>query len=397
MNAFWNVATRQAENLWRWGARLLAVSAILVLGSCGDIGLPSGISGFEKPDAKKLGDTVTVALLLPKSDAETGAIAQSIEQAARLAGQDARDVSLNIVTYDTAANPEQAAQQAKIAVTDGADIIVGPLFAETSNAAALAVANSGVNVLSFSNNTTIAGNNLFLLGGTFSDRAIRLMRHAKEQGYRRSLLVYPTTLEGEFARTAVQNAALFLNAPLSATVPFEFTQQGILDAIPIIKSEMANTNADSIVLTARTSGALPILTQLLYDSGVKPDQIKLLGLARWDVPAQGLTAPGIQGGWFVLPDQTRASGFSQRFQAAYGTPPHPLAGLGYDGIAAIAALVNRPSTKALDKVTLTQPAGYVGVEGIFRLMSNGLNQRGYSIGQVDNGTVSIVSPAPRQF
>jgi hypothetical protein len=46
---------------------------------------------------------------------------------------------------------------------------------------------------------------------------------------------------------------------------------------------------------------------------------------------------------------------------------------------------------------LTQGAGYVGVNGIFRLLPDGTNERGLAVAQVQNSQMVIVSPAPRAF
>lgn len=376
---------------WRVARSLVAVATLGILSACDDFAtLPSGPSG---PAMKE----VNVALLTPQSDAEASGVANSLQKAAIMAAEDVQGLTIKITPYDTGAKPEQAAAQARAAVSEGADIILGPLFAESANAAALAISGSNVNVLSFSNNQTIAGNNLFILGSTFTDKAIRLMEHARANGIRRPVLVYPETLEGEFGRAAVQNAAMVTNTPLSGSVNFEFTQGGIVEAIPRIKTMINQTGADGIILTARSTGALPLLSQMLYDQGISPQNIKFLGLSRWDIPAQTLTSSALQGGWFVMPDQSRAQTFQARYTARYGEAPHPIAGLAYDGIAAIAALANQGGQAPLSKARLAQPSGFIGVEGIFRFTPQGTNERGYSIGQVDNGRVVIVSPAPTQF
>jgi ABC-type branched-subunit amino acid transport system substrate-binding protein len=73
-----------------------------------------------------------------------------------------------------AANPAQAGALARQAVDEGAQVILGPFYSEEANAAGVAVANSGVSVLAFSNNTAIAGGNVFVLGQTFDNTARRL-------------------------------------------------------------------------------------------------------------------------------------------------------------------------------------------------------------------------------
>ncbi|MEN8709468.1 MAG: penicillin-binding protein activator [Paracoccaceae bacterium] len=376
---------------WRSTRNVVAIAAFGLLSACDDFApMPSAPSGAKMKEVK-------VAILTPQSDEDSTGVANSLQMAATMAAEDVKGLSITLSPYDTGAQPEQAAAQARAAVNEGADIILGPLFGESANAAALAIAGSNVNVLSFSNNQTIAGNNLFILGSTFTDKAVRLMEHARANGIARPVLVYPDTLEGEFGRAAVQNAAMMLNTPLAGTVNFEFTQTGIVEAIPLIKDMVTQTGADGIILTARSTGALPLLSQMMYDQGITSQQVKFLGLSRWDIPAQTLTSSALQGGWFVLPDQSRAQTFQSRYAARFGEASHPIAGLAYDGIAAIAALANQGGPAPLSKARLSQSAGFVGVEGIFRFTPQGTNERGYSIGQVDNGRVIIVSPAPTQF
>jgi hypothetical protein len=105
----------------------------------------------------------------------------------------------------------------------------------------------------------------------------------------------------------------------------------------------------------------------------------------------------VQGGWFAEPDPNLQAQFVQRYQAAYGSAPHPIAGLAYDGIAAIGALIKSGNANALTRQGLTQPSGFVGVNGIFRLLPDGTNERGLAIAQVRNGQALVIDPAPRSF
>ena len=109
-------------------------------------------------------------------------LAKNLENAARLAIRDLDGVQIDLRVYGTAGKAGTAATAAAQAVTDGAKIILGPVYGEAANAAGLAVADAGVNVLSFSNNTTIAGGNVFVLGPTFNNTANRLVDYAKRAG-----------------------------------------------------------------------------------------------------------------------------------------------------------------------------------------------------------------------
>ncbi|MDX1780625.1 MAG: penicillin-binding protein activator [Thalassovita sp.] len=342
---------------------------------------------------------VPVALLVPSGSENTGddLLAQSLENAARLAISDLDGVNIDLRVYATAGDPAQARAMAVEAVRDGAKIILGPVYGESANAAAVAVASRGVNVLSFSNNTTIAGGNLFILGPTFQNTADRLVSFAGSQGKGRIVVAHDTGVAGQLGRNSIASAvSRSPETTLVSAVPYERSQQGVIEAIPMIRDEVQN-GADSVFLTALTEGALPLLTQLLDESGVDPETTQYIGLTRWDIPPQTLELPSVQGGWFALPDPTMTQRFSSRYTAAFGTAPHAIGGLSYDGIAAIGALVNAGHSDALTAGALTQSAGFQGVNGIFRMHRDGTNERGLAVAQIQNKQVVVIDPAPRSF
>ncbi len=362
------------------------------------------VAGCE-PGAMTRGPTINtskpvpVALLVPRSSPQSGdaVLAQSLENAARMAIGDLGNVSIDLRVYDTAGNPDTAAAAARQAVNDGAKIILGPVYAQAANAAGLAVLNRNVNLLSFSNNPQIAGGNVFVLGPTFDNTARRLTEFAVRQGKGNILVIHGSDQAGLLGRDAIIAAIGASGATLAGTVSYDRNQQSVIDSIQLIKDMVASTGAQSIFLTATTAGALPLYTQLLPESGISPDQIQFIGLTRWDIPVQTLELPGVQGGWFALPDPAKMEQFKARYQAAYGGAPHPIGGLAYDGIAAIGALVGAGKANALTGAALTQPAGFQGVGGIFRLRPDGTNERGLAVATIQNKQVVVIDPAPTSF
>lgn len=384
-------ATRQAN-------RLLAVGALLGLAACQPISLGGGgaTSGGPRIDPSA---PVPVALLLPRGSGSQSDefLAKSLENAARLAIADLSGVQIDLRVYATAGNAAQAQSAASQAVADGAKIILGPVFGEAANAAGVAVAPKGVNVLSFSNNSTIAGGNVFVLGPTFDNTATRLASYAARQGKGRILVVHSQNVAGQLGSQAIQRAISRSGATLAGTVGYEFSQQGVVAAVPKIKAAAASGSANAIFLTANTAGALPLFAQMLPEAGLGTATTQYIGLTRWDIPAQTLDLPGVQGGWFALPDPGKTAAFQARFNSAYGTAPHPIAGLAYDGIAAIGALVKSGKSNALSGAALTQGAGFQGANGIFRLRPDGTNERGLAVAQIRDRKVVVIDPAPSGF
>lgn len=342
-------------------------------------------------------DPVPVALLIPSSAKAAAPVAASLENAARLAVADLKNVKIDLRVYDTVGNAEIAARQAQKAVDEGAKVIVGPLYGEAANAVGLAVADKNVNVLSFSNNSAIAGGNVFVLGKTFDNTAKRIVDFAASQGKMRAMIVHPNNVEGSFGRLALERAAMDTPLEIVATQSFEFSQDGVVSAVPLIRAAVEIEEVDLIFLTSTTAGALGLLVQMLPEAGIEPDMVQFAGLARWDVPAQNLALPGVQGGWFALPDYRKAERFSARYKEAYGAQPHQLAGLAYDGVAALGALLAAGESERFNAKALTQSAGFEGVDGIFRLNNDGTNQRGLAVAKVLNKQVVVLDPAPSSF
>ena len=84
------------------------------------------------------------------------------------------------------------------------------------------------------------------------------------------------------------------------------------DGVSIARQLRAKGNCGIIFLTANTAGALPLFSQMLPEAGLSTDTIQYMGLSRWDTPPQTLELPGVQGGWFALPDPGRSAQFQNR-------------------------------------------------------------------------------------
>lgn len=343
------------------------------------------------------GQTVQVAMLLPVSSPQGGdaVIARSLENAARMAASDLPGVTVEITVYDTAGQAAQAATVARQAVAAGADVIVGPLRSDAAAAVGVAVANSNIAVLSFSNNTEIAGGNVFVLGHTFQNTAARVVSYAATQGRNRIVIGHAQNLAGEVARDAVLRAAQASSASVVSVVPYEFSQTGVIDAVPRIISAVRDSDANALMMTADSAGALPFFAQLLPENGFDPATVQMMGLTRWDTPPQTLELSGLQGGWFAVPDPVATASFNAQFQANYGTPPHILGALGYDAIRAVgetAATAGRIGVREL-----TTSAGFQGANGVFRLLGDGTNERAMAVAQVTQNQVAVIDPAPRRL
>lgn len=377
--------------------RILALSLIaLTVAACDPAALGSvSATGGPKIDANA---PVPVALLVPRGgSASDNLLATNLENAARLAIRDLDGVKIDLRVYGTAGKADTAATMAAQAAGEGAKIIIGPVYGEAANAAGVAVADAGVNVLSFSNNPTIAGGNVFVLGPTFSNTANRLVGYAKRNGKDKIVILHASDIAGQLGRNAIQQAINANGATLAGTVDYALSQESVVAAVPRVKATVDNAGANALFLTTSSATALPLFAQLLPEAGVQTATSQYIGLTRWDIPKQTLDLPGVQGGWFALPDPGATGAFRKKYSAAYGSDPHPLAGLAFDGIAAVGALVKTGKSTALTGASLTQGAGFRGASGIFRLRRDGTNQRGLAVAAIRNKSVVVLEGAPQAF
>ncbi len=372
--------------------RLLVIGlAALALAGCQDVGGGGPLINTRA--------SVPVALLVPQGsqDPNNEILATSLTNAARMAVDDLSGARIDLRVYPTEGTAQGAANAASKAANEGARIILGPVYADAANAAGRAVGARGLTVLSFSNNPQIAGGNVFILGNTFRNNANRLVRYAMSQGYDRIMVVHADNLTGQVGRAAVEGAVNAAGATFTGAAAYKFTQQGVIDAVKEIAAQVKDTDTNAIIFAADTAGALPILAQLLPENGVDPRKIKFMGLTRWDIPTQTLSLRGLQGGWFTLPDPALDAAFRQRYAQAYGKPPHPLASLAYDAVAAVGALVATGRPDALSRRNLTQSSGFAGVGGVFRLLPDGTNERALAVVEIRNRKVQVIDPAPTGF
>ncbi len=370
---------------------LLGLAALALAGCQANLGTSGPAVNTNAP--------VPVALLVPfgSQDNNNDVLATSLQNAAQLAVTDLGSVKIDLRIYPTAGTPAGAADAATKAANEGAKIILGPVYAQGANAAGAAVASRGISVLSFSNNTEVAGGNVFVLGNTFQNTAKRLISYAAANGFQNVMVVHADNLTGRVGRAAVEAAVASAGANFTGAASYKFSQQGVIDAVKSIAQQVKDTNTDTLVFASDTAGALPILAQLLPENGVDPKKIKFIGLTRWDIPTQTLSLGGLQGGWFALPDPSLNGSFRDRYTQAFGRAPHPLAGLAYDGIAAIGALIKSGKADALSRANLTQSSGFAGVNGVFRLLPDGTNERAMAVVEIKNKQVNVIDPAPRSF
>ena len=396
---FASVTSREPTWLRRAALRAGAVMSAFVIAACQPTGGSDIAAGPETGQLIDPSQPVQVALLVPGG---TGApnvewLARSLKNSARMAATDAQGATIDLRIYDTGADSAQAVAQANAAADAGARIIIGPLYAEAANAVGNAMAPRNINVLSFSNNSEIAGGNVFILGNSFANVADRLVGYGVKQGKKNVYVVAENDVAGQIGGRAIETAIARNGARLAGRSNHAVSVSGIDAVTPQITAAAASGKVDAIFMTANNQAVLPYLTEKLTAAGINSQVSQFMGLTRWDEPASRISLAQLQNGWFAIPDQGLKQQFEARYRAAYGEEPHELAGLAYDGVAAVASLVRAGKRNAVTSTGLTQSSGFSGVNGVFRLRNDGTAQRALAVAAIRGNQVVILDPAPKGF
>lgn len=325
---------------------------------------------------------VIMALLAPTtaSGKRARAAAQDLTAAAQMARRDHGPANLAMKVYDTKGTPAGAAAAASQAMAEGAAIIVGPLLGSSTASVGPIAAAQGVNVLSFSNDASVAGGNVWVLGQLPGEELRRVMGYAASQGVGSVAVAYPTNRYGELIASEASDAGRTMGVFVGPYVPYERSFQGIERATKDGAASIRG-QADG-VLIADAGDALRSAAAFLDYYDVSPRNYKYLGTSRW-ADLKNTKENALIGGWFAAADPDLKSDFDQRFSSAMGRSPSPLASIAYEAVQAAADMLRdgqgRGDNTPFDADAITDPRGHTGVAGPFRLLSDGRNQRSLAI------------------
>ena len=338
------------------------------------------------------GGKIKVALLLPLSG-PSSALGQGMLDAAMLALYDTGANRIELMPRDTGANPQTAAHAARSAIEDGVRLIIGPLLAADVAAVKPVAAGARVPMLAFSTTTELAGNGTYLLSFQPDQEIARIVGYARSRGIERFAIFAPHTPYGDLATAAMQRIVTQDQASLNVIGNYGTDVATLSDAARRFAAQ--GTNYDAILLPdggARLKALAPLLS---YD-GISPRRVHYLGTGLWDDPSLG-DEPGLIGGWYAASDPRGRADFERRFRAAEGHSPPRLATLAYDATALAADLAKNPAGPDFSASALTNPSGFVGLDGVFRLNRDGLVQRELAVLQIGPNGPQVIDPAAQSF
>ncbi|GBR52894.1 penicillin-binding protein activator [Gluconobacter sphaericus] len=417
----------------------LAAGTFLTLAACSGGGSSSvpGVGGV--PGVSEGPGAHDVGLILPLTG-RNAAYGLRMRDAAKLALSAKGSPALDVHDTNAPGGTEQAVRDA---LARGDAILLGPLTAtETAAAAPLAI-NAGKPELAFTSDSRQARPGIWVMGLTPEQQVRRMVDAARATGRKTFAAFLPDNAFGHamgdglaracrdaglkdpqivFHTMDAQNiddglktlSAIETRQPAAPALaptdvpagPSAIDPTGETTANPTGSTETGATSAtppapqgvlpvppppfDALVLADTGLELGRVITALQADH-IDSSQVQIMGPALWKAFDGKLGA--LHGAWYAASDAHDRMGYVAQYRALYKQSPSPVTDFAYDAAALAGSLIRQGGVTTQ---ALTRPDGYMGVDGLFRLRPDGHVTRALAIYQIQRGGgARIVVPASR--
>lgn len=326
-----------------------------------------------------------IALLVPLSGANA-AVGQSLANATTMALLDTSAANLRITTYDTATGAQGAAARA---LADGNKLILGPLLSGDVRTVAAMARPAHVPIISFSNDSAVAADDVYVLGHIPAQAIGRVVSFAKSKGVTRFGALVPGGDYGQHATAALTSAVRAAGGSVVASETYDRGNTSITSAAGRLK---AKGGYDAVLIADGARMAVRAAPLLKSVGGVGP---RILGTELWSGESAVLATPALRGAWFASVSDARYAKFVSSYKARFGAAPYRIATLGYDGVLLTLNVARewRPGTLFPTR-KLADRGGFLGLDGAFRFADDNVVERSWEVREVGTG---VIAPAPSRF
>ncbi len=389
---------RNSNNRLSVARRVALVLVALDLAGCATV-VPKGVPQTPPPPATVTPPPVTtelptdvgrhrVALLVPLTGPYASA-GQAIANAANMAVLDTGGQSLRVTSYDTASGASAAVQKA---LNESNQLILGPLLADDVRSVAPIARAAHVPVVSFTNDSTVAGNGVWVMGFAASQSISRVVGYAQERGVHAIAGLAPTNVYGQRASTLLLRAVESSGGQVVSMQSYDHSAASMSSAVTKLK---LGSPYDGVLIADSGKEAMQIVP-LIRRSGAT--SARILGTELWAVDRGLGQNSGMAGAWYASVPEGLFTQLVAKYRARFGKAPPRIASLGYDSVLLATKISGEwRSGGAFPLNKLTDKGGFSGIDGVFRFTKDGVAERGLQVNQITTTGVTVVSPAPQSL
>ncbi len=327
-----------------------------------------------------------IALLVPMSG-DTAPVGQAIANATTMALLDTSADNLRITTYDTS---KGVAAAARMAIADGNKLILGPLMGDAVPVVQAAARPARVPVISFSNDTSVAGPDVFVIGHIPQQSIRRSVQYARSRGANRFAALLPEGDYGTRAGSALDNALRDFGGSIAGRETYARGNTSIVSAAQRLR---AAGGYDTVLIADSARLGIEAADELRRDT-----RTRILGTELWSGEAVLTRAGSMEGALFAAVSDQRYRRFADSYETRFGAAPYRVATLGYDAVLLTLRIAREWKVGTpFPKNQLYDRGGFLGVDGAFRFARDGVIERALEVREVRGGEVIAIDPAPTGF
>jgi len=387
-----------ARGWWPVAIAAALAAAVCLAGCSGTVNSGDLSAGFGAAPAPAVpgrsGGDFKVGLILPLSaGGNAGAAGQAMRNAAEMALAEVGDSNIQLLPKDDSGTGQGAQTAVQQAVDEGAQVVLGPLFAHSVTSAKPVARDRGVPMIAFSTDSNVAAPGAYLLSFLPESDVDRVVDYAISQGKHSFIglipgTAYGTVVEGEFKQSVARRGGRVV-----ALEHYGDDRNKIADAVRVVAQTAGRADA---LFIPDSGDAVNEVIAALSTAGVNVRQFALMGTQLWDDP-KVFSNPLLEGGFYPGPDPAGFRAFADRYRSRYRQDPPRPAALAYDAVTLVAALAKAQGPQRITNEVLTNPSGFAGIDGVFRFRTDGTNQRGLAVLRVTRSGGEVVTPASRTF
>ena len=409
----------------------------------------------EEKNVKKDDGILRIAVLLP-TQKQNAVVAEDLKNASIMALFDTKSNNTILQFYNTDGTYDNAKEKAKKAVLEGADVIVGPLFAEEVKGASR---GANIPIVSFTTDANVLDSSVFSIGFLMDQQIKRVVEYTIQNGKTKFGVIAPDSESGNFAKKSFKKYVSIYDGDVVKEASYTDKKNGLMDAVKEISDfenrvneyneyknnakirfdylvQLRDENPEEYVLAfdeeqyLSTDDEVSFLEKTLeelehkttisdpeYESififgddindvlmigsslmyyDVHPDRIKYIGTSQLE-NSKVYTERAFAGAWYPSASTKYTGKFDEAYKKYFNRKPVKIASLAYDAVSLINSLAKDGE---IDRKDLLNPNGWTGINGIFRFKSNGSSERNMDIKEIVGGSITktkIISPASINF
>ncbi len=380
--------------------------------------LSSQILNEEKNTAQR--EFLNIVLMLPLSGKHYQ-IGKSLLNSAQLAVEKKNNKKIIFTIIDTG-DDEQLLSQLYSVLENDIDIIIGPVFSDKVNQVREVTKNKDIPIVTFSNNSKIQDNRLYVFGLKLEDELKELLTYSIKRNLKKYAVLVP---RNEFGSRVEKEIKQFQSKNNLSTFNFTFYNPNSPDFYDVSKdvsnfeerkanlekkikqlekenSEKAKEelkklkkldtygelNFEALIIFAQNFQEVSNFSSILPYYDVDPKKIQYIGSSLW-AKNLSLKEPGLDNGYFAALDIDNRRKFEDMYLEIFNSKPHSLAALSYDIVGLISNLHQDKNNFTIE--TLHNSNGFIGINGWFKMTSNGNVSRQPKIYKIKNQKFSLLN------